>query len=56
MPTLIRVKAAIPSNKFSKLNAEVKFSIPTISTRTIVLRMKNVVNNPYNATTKPYNP
>ena len=48
--------AAIPSKRFNKLKADVKFSIPRSSTRTIVLRMKKVVENPYIADTKAYNP
>ena len=41
------IMVPMPSNRASKLNAEVKFSSPRSSTRTIVLRMKNVVKNPY---------
>ena len=41
---------------YANLYAEVKFSSPRSSTRTIVLRMKKVVENPYIAETKAYNP
>ena len=41
----------MPSKKAIKLYADVKLSSPSSSTRIIVLSMKNVVKNPYNATT-----